>query len=84
MGKQPNEAPDNHQSPRTKSAAVLLLGDIADTTWRMFIPTIGLTFLGSYLDTQWHTKPAMLIMGIVIGTALAVLLVRRQLKRIES
>lgn len=84
MGKQPNGAPTNHESPRTKSAAILLLGDIADTTWRMFVPTIGMTLLGSYLDTQWRTKPVMLAIGIVSGAALAIILVRRQLKRIES
>ena len=84
MGKQPNGAPDRHESPRTKSTAVLLLSDIADTTWRMFVPTIGMTLLGSYLDTQWQTKPVMLVIGIVMGTALATVLVRRQLKRIES
>ncbi len=87
MSKQPNDAPDGHgqtEQPPAKSAAVLLLSDIADTTWRMFIPSIGCTMLGLYLDKQWHTSPWLMITGIIIGVTLSGLLVRRQLKRVNS
>ena len=84
MSKQPNDAPDQKGQPPERSAAVLLLSDIADTTWRMFIPSIGCTMLGLYLDKQWHTAPWLMISGIIIGVAIAGVLVYRQLKRVNS
>jgi F0F1-type ATP synthase assembly protein I len=87
MSKQPNEAPErSHQQgqPPSQSAAVLLLSDIANTTWRMFIPSVGFTMLGLYLDTQWHTAPIMMIIGIIVGGGLSALLVYRQLKRVNT
>lgn len=62
--------------------AFLLLGDLADVTWRMFIPTIGTTLLGLWADKQLGTSPWFLIAGIVLGAIGAALLVRRQLKRL--
>lgn len=87
MSKQPNDARKSDgapKQPQVKSAAVLVLGDIADTTWRMFIPTIGSTMLGLYLDKQWHTAPWLMIGGIIIGASIATTLVRRQLTRVNS
>ena len=90
MSKQPNDAPDRSDQterrgqPPAKSAAVLLLSDIANTTWRMFIPSVGLTMLGLYLDSQWHTSPVLMIIGIIAGGGISALLVYRQLKRVNS
>lgn len=76
-------SPDGHGNqtrPPEKSTVFLLLGTIADTTWRMFVPTIGLTILGVYLDNTISSKPWMTVLGIIIGTVIAGELIRRQLK----
>ena len=61
----------------------VLLGTIGDTTWRMFVPSIGFTLLGVWLDGQLSTKPWLMIIGIALGALGAVLLVRRQLVNIK-
>ncbi len=70
--------------PPTKSSASLLLGTIGDTTWRMFVPTIGLTLLGLYIDTQLVTKPWLTITGIILGTVMATVLVKQQLRNVTK
>lgn len=75
---------DNNQTPPSASTVILLLGTIGDTTWRMFVPTIGLTILGVYLDNQFDTKPWLTVAGIVIGTVIAGLLIRSQLRNVQK
>lgn len=60
-----------------------LLVTIADTTWRMFVPSVGFTLLGVWLDSIFATKPWLMFAGIVIGFAFATLLVRRQITAIR-
>ena len=50
MSKQPT-GDTEEQLPPTKNAAILLLGDIADTTWRMFLPTIAGIVVGAAADS---------------------------------
>lgn len=57
---------------------------IADTTWRMFVPSVGFTLLGVWADAQWHTKPWLMIVGIVIGAVSAYLLVAQQIARLKG
>lgn len=71
------------QSP-SPASAVVLLSDIADTSWRMFVPTIGLTVLGLMLDKQFHTTPWVMVLGIVGGCVIAALLVRTQLRKVRT
>ncbi len=78
--KDKGEAP----TPPDKSTVVLLLGTIGDTTWRMFIPTIGFTVLGVYADKAWGTKPWLTIAGIAFGAAVSGILVARQLKKVDK
>lgn len=54
---------------------------IADTSWRMFVPTLGLLVLGLWYDQGHNTMPIATIGGIIVGSVLAGLLVRQQLKR---
>jgi hypothetical protein len=75
---------DKKTTPPEKSTVVLLLGTIGDTTWRMFIPTIGLTVLGLLADKQLHTTPWVMTAGIIAGTLVAALLVRRQIKKVNE
>lgn len=67
-----------------KQSTVLLLLTIADTTWRTFIPTVGFTVLGLVVDKLLGTKPWLMILGIIAGTALAVWLVRQQMKKVKN
>lgn len=69
--------PSSHDT----STVILLLGIAGDTTWRMFVPVIGLTALGIWGDRSFETKPWLTIIGLAIGTTIASLLVRKQLKK---
>lgn len=74
--------PKNVDKPTpNRTPVVFMLTTIADTTWRMFIPTIGLTFLGWLGDKQWATKPWLLAVGVLVGASISALLVRQQLKQ---
>ena len=63
---------------RSESATLSLIIDMADTTWRMFVPTVGLLLVGHYLDIRYHTKPWLMLVGVGIGALVAALLVKRQ------
>lgn len=63
---------------------ILLLGTIGDTTWRMFVPTIGLTVAGVYADKSFGTKPWLSAIGVVLGAVIAGLLVKRQLQKVND
>ncbi len=56
---------------------------IADTTWRMFVPSVGFTLLGVWADSQMYTKPWLMVAGIVVGAASAYLLVSRQIGKLK-
>ncbi|MDO4781333.1 MAG: hypothetical protein Q4A34_03035 [Candidatus Saccharibacteria bacterium] len=55
---------------------------IGDTTWRMFVPAIGMTLVGVWLDGVYHTAPIALCFGIAIGFTIAGLLVKMQISRV--
>jgi divalent metal cation (Fe/Co/Zn/Cd) transporter len=67
-----------------KNSTVLLLLTMADTTWRVFIPAVGFTILGLAIDKLLATKPWLMILGIVLGAALAIWLVRLQMKKVKN
>lgn len=48
------------------------------------MPTIGLTVLGLLADKRLHTTPWLMIIGIVLGSLIAGVLVRRQLKEVKD
>lgn len=81
MTTSPNKGDDHPLPP--KHSTVLLMLTIADTTWRLFVPIIGLTILGLVADKQMDTKPWVMITGIIIGMLVAVLLVRQQIKKVK-
>lgn len=81
----PDETPGGTpRPPKTTSTVVLLLSDIADVTWRMFIPTIGGLLVGIWLDGIWHTSPWVAATGFVLGIAVTVVLVRQQVKKVNK
>jgi len=53
----------------------------ADTTWRMFVPTLGGTALGLWADNVWHTEPWCGIAGLAIGIVITFFLVKQQYKK---
>ena len=79
--------PDDKEGKRVppdRSTVILLLSTMGDTTWRMFVPIIGLTVGGLLLDKQLHTTPWLMIIGIILGVALAAVLVRRQMINVSD
>lgn len=76
------DAPD---APPQRSTVVLLLGDIGSTTWRMFVPTIGLALLGKIVDDNLGTTaPWMMLFGACVGAVIAAILILRQLNTIHD
>lgn len=75
---------DDPKVPPTSSTVILLLATLGDTTWRMFVPTIGLMLLGLWIDTQLNTKFWLTILGILIGSIIAGLLIRNQLRNVRK
>jgi hypothetical protein len=75
---------DHTVTPSSEKQAMLLLGTIGDTTWRMFVPTIGLTIAGLLVDKQLHTTPWVMVVGIVCGIFIAGMLVQQQLKKVNK
>ena len=71
------------KSDSTADSTIVILQTIGDTTWRMFVPSVGFTLFGVWLDSVFGTKPWLMVAGIVIGAAGAVLLVREQMKRLK-
>ncbi len=64
---------------RSSSAVAPILLDMADTTWRMFVPTIGLLLLGRHYDLRFGTKPWLMLAGALVGALVAAFLIRRQM-----
>lgn len=60
---------------------IFALATIADTTWRLFVPSIGLLLLGVFLDSYFSTKPWLMIVGLILGVFLSIMLVVLQIRR---
>lgn len=79
---------DEKQKPSdgtpNKPTAFILLSTAADTTWRMFVPTLGGTLIGLWLDGQFGTEPWYGIGGLVLGIIITALLVRQQYKQVDK
>ena len=65
------------------NAATLLTKTMIGTTWRMFLPTVGLTLLGLWLDDRTGLKHKLTLMGIAIGVIVATVLVFLQIAKIK-
>lgn len=64
-------------------AVMVIFSTIGDTTWRMFVPSVGFTLLGVWADAQLGTKPWLMLAGIVLGFVGAILLVRKQMSDVK-
>ena len=74
----------NSQTAGEPDALGTILATIGDTTWRMFVPSVGFTLLGVWADVQLDTKPWLMVVGIVVGCTGAALLVKKQISGIKS
>lgn len=76
---------DKDKTPLPSSENVITLFlTLADTTWRLFVPTLLGTILGLVVDTHYDTKPLLTITGVICGTILAAYLIYRQLQGVKS
>ena len=82
MDKKPHQGDSQPTGAASSSSvsAMAIVGTMADTTWRIFVPTVGLMLLGVWADRTCGTKPWLMIIGLAIGVACAVALVRRQIR----
>ena len=80
QGISPDGSDGKKTPPEPRSTVVFMT--IADTSWRMFVPSVGLTLLGVWLDKTYQTGPWLLFTGIILGLLLAILAVALQLKKI--
>ena len=62
----------------------LILGTVADTTWRLFVPTIGGTIIGIWIDSSFDTKPWATIIGVTVGTAASLGLIYLQIRKVQK
>lgn len=65
-------------------AMMILARTIIGTMWRMFLPTIGLTLLGLWLDNVSGMKMRWLLTGIISGAIISVVLVALQIAKIKQ
>ena len=65
-------------------AMMILARTMIGTMWRMFLPTIGLTLLGLWLDNVSGMKMRWLLAGIVSGAIISVILVALQITKIKQ
>jgi hypothetical protein len=69
------------QNPISASPSSFFWLTFADTTWRIFVPVALFVGIGLWLDLTSVTKPWLTLTGLIVGFAVAALLIRRQLKR---
>ena len=65
-------------------AMMILARTMIGTMWRMFLPTIGLTLLGLWLDNVSGMKMRWLLAAIISGTIISVILVALQIAKIKQ
>ncbi len=82
MSKLPGEhdSTDRDVAP-SRPSALYLIATMADTTWRMFVPTIALILVGNWLDRYYGLKPWLMLLGALAGTIIAAYLIKQQLQR---
>lgn len=71
------------QDTKGQSAAIILFMTAVDTTWRMFVPTLGGTVFGLWLDSQLDSEPWCAITGLALGTIITAVLIRQQYKEVK-
>lgn len=70
--------------PQGSNAALAVLASLADTTWRVAVPTVVLAGAGIYVDKRIGTMPLFTIGGLVVGLVVAGKLVWDQLQKVKK
>lgn len=65
-------------------ATAIMMQTIIGTTWRMFVPSIGLMLVGLWADLMLHTKPWLMFVGIIVGLATSAALIYQQIRFIKQ
>lgn len=81
MGKKQNSDTGSVSDASGSMGALALIATMADTTWRMFAPTLPLIIVGDYFDKQLHSKPWLMLLGAIVGAVIAAWLIRAQLRK---
>ena len=71
-------------SKQTSSAVLIFAVTALDTTWRIFVPTLGGVFLGIGLDAWLRTAPIATIFCLLLGFTLSTVLIIRQLTNVRK
>lgn len=80
-----SKSADNDPSTApTKSVMLTMFVTVADTTWRMFVPTLSGVGLGIWGDKTWETTPLLTILGVMVGAVLSFGLVYIQIRRVKK
>ena len=69
-------------APTSEHTTATLLLTMADTTWRMVVPTAVLAVLAVMADLKFGTKPWLTMASVPVGLGLSALLVRRQMRNV--
>ena len=83
MAKSLSSDADTSSAP-SSTTLNLILGTVADTTWRLFVPTIGGTVLGIWIDNTYDTKPWATIIGVTLGTSASFGLIYLQIRKVQK
>ena len=68
-------------TPVAKNALLQMITTMADTTWRMFVPILGLLIAGIYVDKAVGSFPWFTLIGFVVGIGISALLIRNQFRK---
>ncbi len=73
---------DETPTPPELSAVILLLKDIGDVTWRMFVPLLLGIGAGLLFDQRVGSSPWGVVGGIALGLVITVILMRNVYKKL--
>lgn len=65
-----------------RATTVALLTTFADTTWRMFVPSVLLIAGGIYGDVRFRTGPWLSLVSVALGLIVSTLLIKDQIKKL--
>lgn len=75
---------EKHEKPDDFGARIRIYKDIADVTWRMFVPSIGGCVLGVLADRTFGTKPWFTVAGVTLGFFVVGFLIWQQLRKAKG
>ena len=68
---------------KASSDTTSLLLTMADTSWRMLIPSAVFVAGGLYGDLHWGTKPWLTLFSVFLGLAVSVILIKNQISKVK-